>query len=929
MKLLFLASALLAVISSTQASDRALSSYCFGALREESTMAPYADYLKFQLPSSTEYCLDNQPALNLTFPNALDPAHCQGAWTTRADFQPSSGMTTEERYLCTVASIPLTDSKRSFLAVLGDGVVPDLSYVDKVHAVVRDIDLTSFAPTSEGGYVAYLSLTSAEYTSLTTSLVDVFKTIQPVVDSLKISPIVESAPACSTVRVQASADFSVSDLSTEVDAFLTANSATFCTVTCGGSCATEVTSDSSTSSVYGSELIITGAESATALASALTSDATMGPKILQVDADLPVEKYNTDASWIIQSGNKTNVKSHTPFWDRGITGNGITVGVADSGLDYQSCYFYDSSSPVNFQNDATLGVPVHQNTNHRKVVQYVGYADSTEGENGGHGTHVVGSIVGDASNNFHDGMAYSGKVAFYDIGIPNAQYLNVPGNLATQMFPYAKRVGALLHSNSWGSNTNSYTGDARQIDQYSWDNQDFLVLVAAGNSGGDGSSQFTGSLGAPATSKNCVAVGATQNGNNDNDLAYFSSRGPAYDGRIKPDVVAPGFSIQSADSEASPFDDHCNTVSMAGTSMATPVTAGAAALAQEYFEAGWYPSGTRKSSDSFKPMGALLKAILINGAQRIFGGTNANFQGNTWPNMDQGHGIIELDSTLNFADEFKDQGLFLRGDFGNMPTFSSASDDAVKHTFKSTGTTCVPDGATKEFRATLAWHDYPASTSSSKSLVNDLDIKVVGSDGNTYWPNGGSSRDSVNNAESVVFVPTAGVEYEVQISANTIAQGPQPYAYVVSGCFESPDRPNDTGGGGIFGGGNFDPQMLMYIGGGLAGLLLLAAMVVGTMKLMAGRTPRQPKYKAKRASAYGGQPKRTSSSARRSSGFATATGFTGQGFAGAAAKFNAHRPAGGSIPLNTRRESGTRSSKTKFHGKTAATFNSKKWDGMV
>ena len=106
-------------------------------------------------------------------------------------------------------------------------------------------------------------------------------------------------------------------------------------------------------------------------------------------------------------------------------------------------------------------------------------------------------------------------------------------------------------------------------------------------------------------------------------------------------------------------------------------------------------------------------------------------------------------------------------------------------------------------------------------------------------------------------------------------------------------------------------------------------MVVGTMKLLGGRTPRQPKYKVKRPSAYGGQQKRTSSSSRRSSGFATATGFTGQGFAGATSKSNAHRPAGGSIPLNTRRESTKKSTKTKFHGKTQATFNSKKWDGMV
>ena len=110
---------------------------------------------------------------------------------------------------------------------------------------------------------------------------------------------------------------------------------------------------------------------------------------------------------------------------------------------------------------------VFENTNHRKVVQYVGYAGEDEGENGGHGTHVCGSVMGKStqSSAVDDGMAYEAKVAFFDIGVANAQYLNVPGNLYTQMFPYAKRVGATLHSNSWGSPNNLYTSDAMHIDQ--------------------------------------------------------------------------------------------------------------------------------------------------------------------------------------------------------------------------------------------------------------------------------------------------------------------------------------------------------------------------------------------------------------------------------------------------------------------------------
>jgi subtilisin family serine protease len=67
--------------------------------------------------------------------------------------------------------------------------------------------------------------------------------------------------------------------------------------------------------------------------------------------------------------------SHTPFWDRGITGSGVTVGVADSGLDHQSCYFYDSANKVNFGNNVNVGgrtIGLHENLQSRKVVQYVG-----------------------------------------------------------------------------------------------------------------------------------------------------------------------------------------------------------------------------------------------------------------------------------------------------------------------------------------------------------------------------------------------------------------------------------------------------------------------------------------------------------------------------------------------------------------------------
>ena len=101
-----------------------------------------------------------------------------------------------------------------------------------------------------------------------------------------------------------------------------------------------------------------------------------------------------------------------------------------------------------------------------------------------------------------------------------------------------------------------------------------------------------------ASCKNCVTVGASENSNSgggrqDGNVAVFSSQGPGPGGSIKPDVVAPGFLITSANSN-DPAE--CGRTEMAGTSMATPITSGNAALLRQYLLEGWYPSGTKGGS---------------------------------------------------------------------------------------------------------------------------------------------------------------------------------------------------------------------------------------------------------------------------------------------------------------------------------------------
>jgi len=86
-------------------------------------------------------------------------------------------------------------------------------------------------------------------------------------------------------------------------------------------------------------------------------------------------------------------------------------------------------------------------------------------------------------------------------------------------------------------------------------------------------------------------------------VTTFSSKGPAPDGRIKPDIVAPGLNITSAEAGSA-----CETIQETGTSMACPLTAGAVTLIRDYFS---------RSLSMLSPSGPLVKAALINGAQMM------------------------------------------------------------------------------------------------------------------------------------------------------------------------------------------------------------------------------------------------------------------------------------------------------------------------
>ena len=251
---------------------------------------------------------------------------------------------------------------------------------------------------------------------------------------------------------------------------------------------------------------------------------------------------------------------------------------------------------------------------------------------------------------------------------------------------------ASIHSASWGASYNGFTTDSIGVDNFTFDNDDFVVVIAAGNDG-DG----PGTIGAPATAKNCIAVGASLSKPQQDELVYFSSRGPTMDGRIKPDIVAPGVGTVSAKAMPDKVGGADTTV-MSGTSMATPMVAGAAAVVRDYFKQGFYPTGV-KNSIAMNISAATVKAVIVNGG--VMMGQTSQIRNN-----DQGFGRLELSQSIPLKNTNYDFGIYISQDE------NVRQEQETEYSFSVNS---VPDCSLSRNSVTLVWNDPPAPTSCSSN----------------------------------------------------------------------------------------------------------------------------------------------------------------------------------------------------------------------
>ncbi|KAJ9603342.1 hypothetical protein H2200_012120 [Cladophialophora chaetospira] len=447
-------------------------------------------------------------------------------------------------------------------------------------------------------------------------------------------------------------------------------------------------------------------------------------------------------------------------------GEGQIVAVADTGLDSN-----------------------HQAFTGRILAAHPWGRDGLTDDTEGHGTHVCGSVLGNGTNNegfIIQGTAPEAKLVIQSIGDAHGGLGGIPPQLDT-LFRQAYNDGARVHSDSWGDIVpgQAYEQQAREIDKFIYENPDMVICFAAGNDGVDRDRNGVadlGQIGSQAAAKNCITVGASENfrpdltleygfedfvtrsgslkfganpirfdpmADNSDGMAAFSSRGPTVEGRIKPDIVAPGTGILSARSSKAGdrglfgVSEDPSWMYDAGTSMATPLVAGCAAVVRQ---------ALLLDRLSAKPSAALVKALLINGAVELKGQYHPSEAGPS-PNYSSGWGRVNLTESISMA---------------------IASDSAGYHEGDP-----LQDGGAFEFqipvtssgailKATLAWTDPPAPM-----LQNDLDLTVKAGAVSRV---GNSSVNRKNNVEQVVWSNIPQGTATLRISARSLTKSPQGYA---------------------------------------------------------------------------------------------------------------------------------------------------------
>jgi subtilisin family serine protease len=385
-----------------------------------------------------------------------------------------------------------------------------------------------------------------------------------------------------------------------------------------------------------------------------------------------------------------------------------------------------------------------------------------------HATHVAGIVGGTGfeSAGLYRGMAPNVIIDSYGFepdGSGIALY-NDPGDIESDYDHAINTVGVALANNSIGSNIailglpceleGDYSVVSAAVDSIVAGGlgRELPVMWAAGNERIFPAICGMGwrTIPPPATAKNSIVVGAVYS---DFDvITTFSSYGPTDDGRIKPDVCAPGCEA-GGDNGVTSTNIGGGYIPLCGTSMATPAVSGVVALMLQ-------DSRENAPAGSSDPSPAMLKAVLVQTALDLW---------HAGPDYRHGYGLVQADLAVEH----------LRS--GNCIEAHVSQGEVWE-------TPIVVMPGTAKLVASIAWVDVAGTPNVRGALVNDLDLMLVGPDGeflpwtlNPMQPGQDAVRtqpDRDNNVEQVaVDEPAPGI-WQMQVIGHDVPEGPQKFAVV-------------------------------------------------------------------------------------------------------------------------------------------------------
>ena len=435
----------------------------------------------------------------------------------------------------------------------------------------------------------------------------------------------------------------------------------------------------------------------------------------------------------------------------GYTGKGQMVCIQDTGLDNGTTdQIHPDFLGKNIKGRATTGIANERGS-------YDDWADA-----GNHGTHVAGSAVGNgaASNGQFRGMACEADIFCLCAGLRSGYIYS--GNEDDLVNTYNE--GARVMNNSWGSNSDGYYGSgARLYDKVIWDHPDYTICFSSGNGNKKIDLPTQSAIMYDSSAKNIITVGGSENWRPKlatecepfdgvhQGIADFSARGPCADGRTKPDVIAPATGVYSTLASADKTSTRSQYYTyMGGTSMASPIAAGCAAVVRDYLT-------NNRHVES--PSAALVKCVMCVGAKSLFPGQYDRFMEIPLmrPNNVEGNGHVNVKESLEPTDG--------QMSFAEMSLRSTGK--AVTNYFEK------PAGC--DLVVGLCWSDYPGTWGAEKALVNDLDLTVVDPAGLRHYLN-----DHLNNIEVMRLGNSPAGYYTVIVKAYNIMEGVQPCAVVFS-----------------------------------------------------------------------------------------------------------------------------------------------------